>query len=213
MAESDPIRPEPALGIRHDAERRHTRRRGLNRKSPDRRRGERRRRRFRTWLLAAATLASPSQVTTAPQLPNVFVTMDDFIALPPDEAYEELIQKAAETYELDPDLIRAVMETESAFNPTVVSPVGAQGLMQLMPELGREMGVLDPFDPAQNVMGGARYLRQLLDAQRGNIPLALASYNAGPGNVARYRGIPPFEETRNYVKKITRLIAEDAAND
>jgi soluble lytic murein transglycosylase-like protein len=146
-------------------------------------------------------------------VPNVFVTMDDFIAVRPDEAYEELIQKAAETYELDPDLIRAVMETESAFNPTVVSPVGAQGLMQLMPELAREMGVLDPFDPAQNVMGGARYLRQLLDAQRGNIPLALASYNAGPGNVARYRGIPPFEETRNYVRKITRLIAEDAADD
>jgi soluble lytic murein transglycosylase-like protein len=139
--------------------------------------------------------------------------MNDFVALRPDEAYEDLIQQAAEAYEIDPDLIRAVMRTESAFNPMVVSPVGAQGLMQLMPALADEMGVMDPFDPAQNIMGGARYLRQLLDANRGNIPLTLASYNAGPGNVARYNGIPPFKETRNYVKKITKLLAEDVAND
>lgn len=112
---------------------------------------------------------------------------------------------------VDAALIKAVMRTESAFNPFAESPAGAQGLMQLMPALAAEMGVADVFDPRQNIMGGAKYLRQLLDATSGNVPLALASYNAGPGNVARYKGIPPFRETRDYVKKITRLLA--AADD
>jgi soluble lytic murein transglycosylase-like protein len=79
--------------------------------------------------------------------------------------------------------------------------------MQLMPALAAEMGVTDVFDPRQNIMAGTKYLRQLLDATKGNIPLALASYNAGPGNVARYNGIPPFAETRSYVKRITALLA------
>jgi soluble lytic murein transglycosylase-like protein len=132
--------------------------------------------------------------------------MSNFIPLKPEEAYEDLIQEAAQMHQLDPALIRAVMRTESAFNPAAVSPVGAIGLMQLMPELAEEMGVADPLDPRDNVMGGAKYLRQLLTANRGNVPLTLASYNAGPGNVKRYRGIPPFKETRNYVRKITDLL-------
>ena len=132
--------------------------------------------------------------------------MSNFIPLKPEEAYEDLIQEAAQMHQLDPALIRAVMRTESAFNPAAVSPVGAMGLMQLMPALAEEMGVVDPLDPRDNVMGGAKYLRQLLTANRGNVPLTLASYNAGPGNVKRYRGIPPFKETRNYVRKITDLL-------
>ena len=132
--------------------------------------------------------------------------MSNFIPLKPEEAYEDLIQEAAQTHELDPALIRAVMRTESEFNPAAVSPVGAMGLMQLMPALAEEMGVVDPLDPRDNVMGGAKYLRQLLTANRGNVPLTLASYNAGPGNVKRYKGIPPFKETRNYVRKITGLL-------
>jgi soluble lytic murein transglycosylase-like protein len=140
--------------------------------------------------------------------PNLHVAIDEVRALRPEEAYEDLIQEAAAKHELDPNLIRAVMRTESAFNPYAVSRVGAQGLMQLMPRLATDMGVTDPFDPRQNIMAGARYLRQLLDAHRGNIRLTLASYNAGPGNVKRYKGIPPFEETRSYVKKITDLLAE-----
>ena len=204
------------LGVRHDHERRHRDRRRRLRFMPDRRSRERRRARARTLLLTAAALAASGQVKTQaksrPLQSSVAVSMDDFRALRPELAYEDLIQEAARAYDLSPDLIRAVMRTESAFNPFVVSPVGAQGLMQLMPALAEEMGVTDPFDPRQNVMAGAKYLRQLLDQHQGNIKLTLASYNAGPGNVARYRGIPPFKETRKYVKTITGLMeeAEDA---
>ena len=170
---------------------------------------------MRSLLLAAATmsaspLAAKSSRNSLPGLPElsprVSVEMSNFIPIRPEVAYEELIQEAAQVYDLDPALIRAVMRTESAFNAGAVSPVGAMGLMQLMPELAEEMGVADPFDPRENIMGGAKYLKQLLDAHKGKIDLTLASYNAGPGNVKRYRGIPPFKETRDYVKKITELL-------
>jgi soluble lytic murein transglycosylase-like protein len=105
-------------------------------------------------------------------------------------------------------LIRAVVRAESDFNPMVVSPAGAQGLMQLMPDLAAELGVADVFDPRENIMGGARYLRWLLDRNRGNIPLTLASYNAGPATVSKYRKIPPFRETQRYVKRITGFLAD-----
>jgi soluble lytic murein transglycosylase-like protein len=165
-------------------------------------------------LLAAAALATTHTVKThtKPLLPNVAVSMDDFRAVQPDRAYDDIIAEAAAEYDLNPELIRAVMRAESAFNPMVVSPAGAQGLMQLMPALAEEMGVTDAFDPRQNIMGGARYLRWLLDRNRGNIPLSLAGYNAGPTVVAKYRKIPPFRETQNYVKKITGFL-EDAKRD
>lgn len=203
----------PAVGLRgcSSDRRRHSRRR-TPRFGWDRRRGERRRQQLRTLLFAAATIAVPGHaklLKPKPPSPHVSVSMDDFTAVRPEQAYDALIAEAALAYDLSPALIKAVMRTESAFNPMVVSPVGAQGLMQLMPALAREMGVDDPFDPRQNVMGGARYLRQLLDAHRGNITLTLASYNAGPGNVARYKGVPPFKETRNYVKKIRALLAAE----
>ena len=101
------------------------------------------------------------------------------------------------------------MQAESAFHPYVVSRAGAEGLMQLMPDLADEMGVTDSFDPRENIMGGARYLKQLLDLHNGNIALTLASYNAGPGNVRRYRGVPPFKETRTYVKKIKQILKNE----
>ena len=106
-----------------------------------------------------------------------------------------------------------LFDAESSFNPMVVSSAGAQGLMQIMPQLATELGVTEPFDPRQNIMAGARYLRQLLDANHGNLRLTLASYNAGPGNVARYKGVPPFRETREYVKRITEYLEESSDTD
>ena len=143
---------------------------------------------------------------------NVRVSMDSFAALPAYLAYDDLIDEAATSHGLDADLIHAVIQAESAFNPLAVSPVGAQGLMQLMPVLQKELGVDDPFDPRQNIMAGAKYLKKLLDRHDGDIALALASYNAGPSNVTRYKGIPPFKETRNYVKKIRAILDEVAAD-
>jgi len=137
--------------------------------------------------------------------------MDAFRAVPADHAYESLIQEAAITYGLDAALIRAVMQTESAFNTFAVSPDGAQGLMQLMPALAAEMGVRDSCDPRENIMAGVRYLRELLDRHRGNVKLAVASYNAGPAAVDRYHAVPPFPETRRYVDAITGLIAHNHA--
>lgn len=167
---------------------------------------------MRTLLFAAATLATPSQILKLyPIHPSVSVSVDQFTVLRPDQVYDALIAEAAERYGLNPALIKAVMRTESAFDPLAVSPVGAQGLMQLMPALAEEMGVKNAFDPRENILGGAKYLRKLLDSTKGSLSLTLASYNAGPGNVARYRGIPPFKETRNYVKKITALLAGEAA--
>ena len=169
---------------------------------------------MRTLLFAAAALATTHNVKThtKPLRANVSVTMDEFKAVRADRAYDDIIQEAAETYEIDPELIRAVMRAESAFNPMVVSPAGAQGLMQLMPALAEEMGVTDPFDPRQNILAGAKYLRWLLDLNRGNIPMTLAGYNAGPTIVAKYKRIPPFKETQRYVKKITGFL-EDARRD
>lgn len=140
------------------------------------------------------------------------VVSAEFHAIPAKKAYEEIIQEAAKTYDIDAGLIRAVMQAESAFHPYIVSRAGAEGLMQLMPDLADEMGVSDSFDPRENIMGGARYLKQLLDQHNGNIALTLASYNAGPGNVRRYGGVPPFKETRNYVRTIKQIIKKDQAD-
>ncbi len=129
----------------------------------------------------------------------------EFEVVPPSEAYEEIIQEAAAEYDIDASLIRAVMQAESAFHPYAVSRAGAEGLMQLMPALADEMGVTDSFDPRENIMGGVRYLKRLLDYHDGDLDLALASYNAGPGNVQRYGGVPPFRETRNYVRTIKAI--------
>jgi hypothetical protein len=101
-----------------------------------------------------------------------------------------------------PDLVRAVIQVESGFNPRAVSPKGAQGLMQLMPATARRFGVSDSFDARQNVMAGTQYLRVLLDQFQGDVSLAVAAYNAGENAVLRYGGIPPYKETRGYVAKI-----------
>ncbi|AKL95074.1 murein lytic transglycosylase YjbJ [Clostridium aceticum] len=116
--------------------------------------------------------------------------------------FDKYIDAAAQKYNLSPALIKSVIKAESNFNPKALSRAGAQGLMQLMPATARELQVTDVWNPQQNIEGGAKYLRQLLNQFEGNLPLSLAAYNAGPGNVNRYGGIPPFAETQNYVKSI-----------
>ena len=112
------------------------------------------------------------------------------------------IQDAARTHGVDPRLVTAIARRESAFNANAVSHVGAQGVMQLMPATARYLGVKNSFDARENIFGGTRYLRTLLDTFKGDLDLALAAYNAGPGAVAKYKGVPPYRETRAYVAAV-----------
>jgi len=121
--------------------------------------------------------------------------------LPRHAGYDALIRRAASAQELDPALVKAVIAAESNFDPGATSTAGAQGLMQLMPKTAGALGVRDPYSPQQNVAGGARYLRQMLD-RYGDATRALAAYNAGPEAVDRYRGVPPYGETRRYVARV-----------
>jgi hypothetical protein len=116
--------------------------------------------------------------------------------------YDAHIAEASRLYQLPSDYIRAVVRVESDFVPTAVSRVGALGLMQLMPQTARSMGVTDPFDPRQNILGGSRYLRVLANRFEGDLVLTTAAYNAGGGAVRRYGGIPPFAETQRYVRRV-----------
>jgi soluble lytic murein transglycosylase-like protein len=200
------------LGLRHEERRHGDDRRHSERGFADRRRSNRRKRTLRGLVFGMFAMSLPHPAAKSGANVNVstseaFVsTSEDYRALPATIAYNDAIAEAAALYEVDPNLIRAIIRAESAFNPFAVSRAGAQGLMQLMPAVAEELDVLDPFDPRQNIFGGARYLRQLLDRNDGNVSLAVASYNAGPGAVDRYNGIPPYRETRNYVKKVNAFL-------
>jgi hypothetical protein len=195
---------EPSRNLHHNHNARHHRRQ----------RRHRRRKRMGTVVFAATALFAPHH-GRAPK-PNVTTTVSyslkptslsaDMTGHSDTSPYEPIIQEAASKHRLDPALIRAVMRFESGFQPTAVSRAGARGLMQLMPEVATRFGVRDVFDPRENIMAGAQYLRELLDLHQGKVDLALASYNAGPGAVARYHAVPPYPETRRYVRAITGFI-------
>ena len=128
------------------------------------------------------------------------------------QSVDAAIDAAAKRHNIDANLVRAMIQVESNFNPRAVSRKGAMGLMQLMPSTARQLNVKNPFDPNQNVDGGVRHLKLLLDNYGGDVQLTLAAYNAGAGAVARNRGVPPYAETRDYVKRITRLYGADASH-
>ncbi len=123
---------------------------------------------------------------------------------PKPQNLNEVINAISDRHHIDPDLINSVIHAESGFNPRAVSPKGARGLMQLMPQTASKLGVSNPFDPGANVEGGTRYLTELLERYNFDLVKALAAYNAGPERVEQYRGVPPYYETRAYVAKIVR---------
>lgn len=149
------------------------------------------------------TIETPLSVATAfnsPVLPPLSLFKSNSRA---NGNLDEIINQAAQQYGVPAKLIQAVIQHESNFNAGALSKTGAAGLMQLMPQTARSLGVSDPFDAKQNILAGTKYLKQMLDKYDGNVSIALAAYNAGPGNVDKYGGIPPFKETVNYVKNIT----------
>ena len=157
---------------------------------------------FLIFFLAASAFAepftAPANIKLKPHAKVIVIEGAPQIHAP----YSNLFAEAARTYGVDPRLVVAVARRESAFNPNAVSRVGACGLMQLMPATARVLGISDIFDARQNVFGGTQYLKQLLDTYNGDIDRTLAAYNAGPGAVEKYSGVPPFAETRAYVASI-----------
>jgi soluble lytic murein transglycosylase-like protein len=150
-------------------------------------------------------LTKPLTITQTATNSSLMTSMPPLSLLKTTNNLDDIINQASQQYGIPAKLIKAVVQQESSFNPNAVSKSGASGLMQLMPETAKSLGVNDVFDPQQNILGGSKYLKQLLDKYDGKIELALAAYNAGPGNVDKYGGIPPFEETASYVRKVSNL--------
>jgi soluble lytic murein transglycosylase-like protein len=132
---------------------------------------------------------------------------------PPSPALGDLVERWSSARDLDPRLVEAVMQVESGFNPKALSDKGAIGLMQLMPETARELAVKDPWDPDENVRGGTEYLRRMIDFFHGDVELALAAYNAGPGAVLDHAGVPPYRDTQAYVRRVLCLRDDSCPED
>jgi soluble lytic murein transglycosylase-like protein len=158
---------------------------------------------FATQLAdASASTLTPLTGTTATTAATASTAATGVSELPADVPYGAQITAAAKKYGIDPALLAGLVKQESGFNPSAGSPAGARGLTQLMPATAAGLGVTNVLDPAQNLDGGAKYLRQQLDAFGGDVTRALAAYNAGPGAVQRYGGVPPYAETQNYVRAV-----------
>ncbi len=155
-----------------------------------------------TLVLSDRVIDQPTNVYQVEGAPK-YVSTTPVESTSARERYEPYVLEYSNRHSLRPELVRAVIQVESGYNPRALSPKGAMGLMQLMPDTARMLGVQRPYDPEQNIRGGTRYLRLLLDKYDGNEELALAAYNAGSGAVDRYgKRIPPYRETRDYVRKV-----------
>jgi hypothetical protein len=155
------------------------------------------------YLVTQANLMSPDSEAVKMAREDAADTRVEITQIVEIEAH---IREVAVRYDIPPILVAAIVEAESEFNPRAVSRRGAQGLMQLMPDTASSLRVSDSFDPYENIEGGVRHLRRLMDRYRGNLPLVLAAYNAGEQAVTVYRGVPPYRETRRYVSRILRRI-------
>lgn len=147
-------------------------------------------------------LENSEQSSTVSTSQNAQLGTFNLSSQPASGDFSSLINQASEKYGVNPQLVQAVIKAESNFNPSAVSSAGALGLMQLMPATARGLGVDNPLDPAQNIDGGVHFLSQLLQRYDGDQRLAIAAYNAGPGAVDRYNGIPPYQETQTYVNRV-----------
>jgi soluble lytic murein transglycosylase-like protein len=155
-----------------------------------------------TLVLSDRELNTPTKIYEVPGAPSYRTTTAAAERPTSSPRFDDIVVTHAQRHALRPELVRAVIQVESGYNPMATSPKGAMGLMQLMPATARELGVRNPYDPEENIRGGTAYLRQLLDRYDGNEQLALAAYNAGAGAVDRYGNVPPYRETRDYVRRV-----------